>query len=144
LSTADAQERTTASHRRAVEDEVAGKNTRDSPVVTWHPQTKEMVPGPAVRYYNSSRLRAGCHLVYNAFWAIQGFCIYQMCMRDPMHQVDKGVIVQLLKSILRLYSEQVESVLGKAGLAAKKLTARLTAALGSRTDKAGRKYVLFA
>jgi len=65
-------------------------------------------------------------------------------MRDPMHQVDKGVIVQLLKSILRLYSEQVESVLGKAGLAAKKLTARLTAALGSRTDKAGRKYVLFA
>ena len=65
-------------------------------------------------------------------------------MRDPMHQVDKGVIVQLLKSILRLYSEQVESVLGKAGLAAKKLTARLTAALGSRTDKAGIKYVLFA
>ena len=57
-----------------------------------------------------------------------------MCMLDPMHQVDKEVIVQLLKSILRLYSEQVESVLGKAGLAAKKLTARLTAALGSRTD----------
>jgi len=127
-----------------VEDEVAGNYTGGRPVVTWHPQTKEMVPGPASRFYQSSRLRAGCHLVYNAFWAIQGFCIYQMCMRDPMHQVDKGVIVQLLKSILRLYSEQVESVLGKAGLAAKKLTARLTAALGSRTDKAGRKYVLFA
>jgi len=144
LSTADAQARTTAAHRQAVEDEVAGNNTGGRPVVTWNPQTKEMIPGPASLYYNSSRLRAGCHLVYNAFWAIQGFCIYQMCMRDPMHQVDKGVIVQLLKSILRLYSEQVESVLGKAGLAAKKLTARLTAALGSRTDKAGRKYVLFA
>ena len=144
MSTADAEARTTAAHRQAVEDEVAGNNTGGRPVVTWNPQTKEMIPGPASRYYNSSRLRAGCHLVYNAFWAIQGFCIYQMCMRDPMHQVDKGVIVQLLKSILRLYSEQVESVLGKAGLAAKKLTARLTAALGSRTDKAGRKYVLFA
>ena len=139
MSTADAQARTTAAHRQAVEDEVAGNYTGGRPVVTWHPQTKEMVPGPASRYYNSSRLRAGCHLVYNAFWAIQGFCIYQLCMLDPMHQVEKGVI-----AILRLYSEQVESVLGKAGLAAKKLTSRLTAALGSRTDKAGRKYVLFA
>ena len=40
-------------------------------------------------------------------------------MRDPMHQMDKGVIVQLPKSILRLYYEQVESVIGEAGLAAK-------------------------
>ena len=36
-------------------------------------------------------------------------------MRDPMHQMDKGVIVQLLKAILHLYYEQVESVMGEAG-----------------------------
>ena len=139
MSTVHAELRTTTAHRQAVDDEVAGKHTGGRPVVTWHPQTKEMVPGPASMYYESGRKRAGCHLVYNAFWAIQGFCIYQMCMRDPMHQMDKGVIVQLLKAILRLYYEQVESVIGEAGLAAKKLTARLKAALGSRTDSAGRK-----
>ena len=84
--------------------------------------------GASLTYYNSSRLRAGCHLVYNTFWAIQGFFIYQMCMWDPMHQVDNAVIVQHVKSIVRLFSEQVESVLGKAGLASKNMTARLTAA----------------
>jgi hypothetical protein len=47
--------------------------------------------------------------------------------------------VQLLKAILHLYYEQVEVVIGQAGLAAKKLTARLTAALGSRADSYGRK-----
>jgi hypothetical protein len=139
LSTDNAPVRTTTAHRQAVDDEVAGNNTGGRPVVTWHPQTKEMVPGPASKYYESGRKRAGCHLVFNAFWAIQGFCIYQMCMRDPMHQMDKGVIVQLLKAILHLYHEQVESVMGQAGLAAKKMTARLSAALGSRTDSAGRK-----
>jgi len=139
LSTDNAPARTTTAHRQAVDDEVAGNNTGGRPVVTWLPQTKEMVPGPASKYYESGRKRAGCHLVFNAFWAIQGFCIYQMCMRDPMHQMDKGVIVQLLKAILHLYHEQVESVMGQAGLAAKKMTARLSAALGSRTDSAGRK-----
>jgi len=139
LSTDNAPARTTTAHRQAVDAEVAGNSTNGRPVVTWHPQTKEMVPGPASKYYESGRKRAGCHLVFNAFWAIQGFCIYQMCMRDPMHQMDKGVIVQLLKAILHLYHEQVESVMGQAGLAAKKMTARLSAALGSRTDSAGRK-----
>lgn len=139
LSTVHAQARTTTEHRQAVEKEVAGHNTGDRPIVTWHPQTKEMVPGPASKNYESGRKRAGCHLVYNAFWAIQGFCIYQMCMRDPMHQMDKGVIVQLLKAILQLYYEKVELVIGKTGLASKKLTARLSAALGSRTDSVGRK-----
>ena len=138
MSTAHAQARTTTAHRQAVDAEVAGNYTNGRPVVEWHPQTKEMVPGPASRFYESGRKRAGCHLVYNAFWAIQGFCIHQMCMRDPMHQMDKGVIVQLLKAILHLYYEQVESVMGEAGLAAKKLTTRLSAALGSRTDSASR------
>ena len=135
LSTDNAPARTTTAHRQAVDDEVAGNNTGGRPAVTW----QEIVPGPASKYYESGRKRAGCHLVFNAFWAIQGFCIYQMCMRDPMHQMDKGVIVQLLKAILHLYHEQVESVMGQAGLAAKKMTARLSAALGSRTDSAGRK-----
>ena len=59
--------------------------------------------------------------------------------QEKVFVLDKGVIVQLLKAILHLYHEQVESVMGQAGLAAKKMTARLSAALGSRTDSAGRK-----
>ena len=62
-----------------------------------------------------------------------------MCTRDPMHQIDKGVIVTLLKAILRLYAEQIESVMNNAGSAAKKLTERLIKALGARTDAAGRR-----
>ena len=56
-----------------------------------------------------------------------------------MHQIDKGVIVTLLKAILLLYFEQIESVMNNARSAAKKLTERLNKALGARTDAAGRR-----
>jgi hypothetical protein len=37
-----------------------------------------------------------------------------MIMRDPMHQVDLGTIVHLIRAIMRKFQECVETV-GKAG-----------------------------
>ena len=132
--------------KQAVQDRAAGNGTR---LVDWYAETKKMTPGPSAtrcaRNYESSRQKVGCHLVWNAFWAINGFCIFQMCMRDPiipMHQVDKGVVVTLLKGILLLYAEhceQIETVMNSAGSAANKSTERINKALGSRTDAAGRR-----
>ena len=45
-----------------------------------------------------------------------------MYMRDPMHQIDNGIIISFLKAILRKYRECVESTMDKIGLAAKEPT----------------------
>ena len=140
LSTIRAPARHTPEIRRKVEEEAAGKNSPGGrPVVEWDADTKNSRPGPNCKFYPSSRKRAGCHLVWNAFWGVRCFCVYQMCMRDPMHQIDSGVIVQLLKAILRIYDERVESVLGVVGTAAEKLTSRLSAALGTRKNADGKR-----
>ncbi len=56
-----------------------------------------------------------------------------------MHQIDKGVIVTLLKSILWLYADRIKLVMKSADSAAKKRTERLIKALGSTTGDAGRR-----
>jgi len=71
---------------------------------------------PGVRYYESQRIKAGAHLFFNAFWLIPNFCINQMYMRDPMHQIDSGVIISFLKAVLRKFRECVEFPLGIPGL----------------------------
>ena len=58
-------------------------------------------------------------------------------MRDPMHQIDSGVIVSFLKAILRKFRECVEIPLGIAGAAAKKLTHRLRRLLGKEKIASG-------
>ena len=60
-----------------------------------------------------------------------------MYMRDPMHQIDSGVIVSFLKAILRKFRECVEIPLGIAGAAAKKLTQRLCRLLGKEKIASG-------
>ena len=60
-----------------------------------------------------------------------------MYMRDPMHQIDSGVIVSFLKAILRKFRECVEIPLGIAGAAAKKLTQRLRRLLGKEKVASG-------
>jgi hypothetical protein len=60
-----------------------------------------------------------------------------MYMRDPMHQIDSGVIVSFLKAILRKFRECVEIPLGIAGAAAKKLTHRLRRLLGKEKIASG-------
>ena len=58
-------------------------------------------------------------------------------MRDPMHQIDSGVIVSFLKAIIRKFRECVEIPLGIAGAAAKKLTQRLRRLLGKEKIASG-------
>jgi hypothetical protein len=59
--------------------------------------------GPSSSNYESRRACAGAHLMFNAFWMISSFCIYQMYMRDSLHQVDHGIIIHILRAILRLF-----------------------------------------
>ena len=92
---------------------------------------------PGVRYYESQRIKAGAHLFFNAFWLIPNFCINQMYMRDPMHQIDSGVIISFLKAVLRKFRECVEFPLGIPGAAAKKLTMRLRRLLGKEKIASG-------
>jgi hypothetical protein len=44
-----------------------------------------------------------------------------MLMSDPMHQIDLGAIVHLIRENLRRFRECVEIALDKVGLAAKTL-----------------------
>ena len=60
-----------------------------------------------------------------------------MYMRDPMHQIDHGVIISFLKAILRKYHECIEKPLRRLGAAASKLTARLTKLVGKRNSASG-------
>jgi hypothetical protein len=46
-------------------------------------------------------------LMFNAFWMVSTFCIYQMYMRDSLHQVDHGIIVHILRAILRLFQGEI-------------------------------------
>ena len=62
-----------------------------------------------VRSYESGRAFAGAHLMFNAFWMVSTFCIYQMYMRDSLHQVDHGVIIHILRAILRLFQGELTS-----------------------------------
>jgi len=43
-------------------------------------------------------------------------------MLDRLHQIGNGIIVSVLKAILRNYREYVDSALDRIGLTAKKLT----------------------
>jgi len=58
-------------------------------------------------------------------------------MRDPMHQIDSGVIISFLKAILRRFRECVEIPLGLGAAAAKKLTNRLRKLLGKEKSASG-------
>ncbi len=75
----------------------------------------------AVKGYDRVRKINGTQLVQNAFWLLHGFCSYQMCMRDPMHQIDHSVIVFVLRAILWRYIETVENAVPALACAAHRL-----------------------
>ncbi len=66
---------------------------------------------PGVKHYESWQNKAGAHLLFNAFWRIPHFCVNLMSMRDPMHQIENGIVISFLKAILRKYSECLELIL---------------------------------
>jgi hypothetical protein len=82
-------------------------------------------PRPNAANYEKFRAHAGAHLVFNAFWNIQHFCVHQMRMRDPMHQIGLGAIVHLIRAILRKFKECQDSV-GQGRPGCKKIRTLLT------------------
>lgn len=62
-----------------------------------------------------------------------------MMMRDPLHHIDHGVIVQLLKAIMRKYKEVLDLAFGSNVKvnAADRLKSRLLLMLKSRIVYAG-------
>jgi len=112
------------------------------PVVDWGEAPDHVhTPGPNAANYERFRESAGAHLVFNAFWQIQNFCVHQMLMRDPMHQIDLGAIIHLIKAILRKFNECVEAALEQYGLAAKRLGQRFQLMLAKRKGRDGQRYV---
>ncbi len=65
-----------------------------------------------------------------------------MLMRDPMHQIDLGAIVYLIRAILRKFKECVEIALDKVGLAAKKIRQRFELMLTKRNGLDNQKYLI--
>ena len=110
-------------------------------VVQWNEDGSSVRPGPQASHYEASRGECSAHLLFNAFWAVQHCCVHQLLMKDPMHQIDLGVIVRLIMAILRKYWECVLQFLseGCEGLAAKKLQARLCKVLERRSGPDGRR-----
>ena len=138
-TTVRAPRKTTWDMKRSLLEAAAGSHSRGRAVVEWDDDGRRQA-GPSVRSYDRIRKMFG-HIVRNAFWAVPGFCVYHLCMRDPMHQIDHGVIVFLLRAILWRYMETVEKQLGlAAGTAVTKLTARINMVLGKRSDGEGRTF----
>ena len=92
------------------------RGMRPGPVVDWGEGKKPThSPGPNSSHYEAFRTLCNAHIVNNAFWSIPHFCVHQMLMRDPMHQIDLDSIVHLIRAILRKFHECVEIALYKAG-----------------------------
>ena len=69
----------------------------------------------------------------------ENFCVHQMLMQDAKHAIDLGVIITLIRAILRAFLETVELVLDIEGLAVAKLEARFRNILARRTGPDGQR-----
>ena len=107
--------------------------------MTWDADGSNVRPGPAAATYEHARKTCKAHLLFNAFWLIPFFCVHQMLMRDPMHQIDLGVILHHIKAVLRKYKECVEDILGITGKAAEKLGLRIQNMLKRREGPDGQR-----
>ena len=64
---------------------------------------KSSTEGPAAGSYQKTRTQAGAHLVINEIRLVSTFCLCQMYMRDSLHQVDHGIIIHVMRAILRVF-----------------------------------------
>jgi hypothetical protein len=69
------------------------------PIVTWNADKSIVRPGPAAAKYEPTRKKCKSHLLFNAFWLTTFFCVYQVLMRDPVHLIDLGVMLQHIKGL---------------------------------------------
>lgn len=110
-------------------------------IVDWGEDGSVHRPGPNSAHYEDGRKRCGAHLVFNAFWLLPQFCVYQMLMRDSLHTIDLGIIVTLIKAILRCFYENVEKLTNLEGRAAAKLEKRFRMVLSCRNGPDGQRYM---
>ena len=115
---------------------VTPRGMQQGPVVNWGEKPTHSA-GTNSSHYEVFRSLCNAHLVLNAFWSVPHFCVHQMLMRDPMHQVDLGVIVHLIKAILRKFRESVETALKIPGRAARRLNDRFDLMLAKRKGPDG-------
>jgi hypothetical protein len=115
------------------------RGSTSDPVVEWGEGGSFHRPGPNSSRYEDCRKRCGAHLVFNAFWLIAHFCVHQMLMRDGMHAIDLGVIVTIIRAILRAFLECVELRLKIEGRAAGKLQTRFCNILAHTTGPDGQR-----
>ena len=108
-------------------------------ILEWNEDGSCVRPGPESLHYEASRGECGAHLLFNAFWAVVNCCVHQLLMKDPMHQIDLGIIIRLIMAILKKYWECVLQYFaeGTENLAAKKLQALLNALLHRRSGPDG-------
>ena len=95
--------KTTAKVKAAVMKAAAGEGGAAEAVVVLGDGVTRTMPGPKAVRYEAGRAAAGAHLLFNAFWLCSSFCIFQMYMRDSLHQIDHGIIIHVLRGILRLF-----------------------------------------
>jgi len=95
--------KTTAKVRKTVKSASGGIPGAGRPVVEFSNDGRTHTEGPAGRQYEREHKRAGFHLFFNAFWLVSSFCLFQMYMRDSLHQIDHGVVIHVLRGILRLF-----------------------------------------
>ena len=140
--------KTTEGRRRKITRASSGIDMRDhvnrpasgaDKVVDWGEDGSTHSPGPNSVHYETMRTVAGAHLVFNAFWLINHFCVHQMLMRDAMHAIDLGIIITLIRAILRAFLECVELQLDIVGRAAAKLEKRFRNILAIRTGPDGQR-----
>ncbi len=99
----------------AGKDLVVQRMTPGKSVVNWGEEPDHVhSPGRDAANYEKFRAHAWDHLVFNAFWKVQHFGVHQMLMRDPMHQIDLGAIVHLIRAILRKFKETRSALLQKS------------------------------
>jgi hypothetical protein len=97
------------------------RGTSAEKIVDWGEDGSSHRPGPMSTHYEDGHTRCGAHLLFNAFWLIPHVCSHQMLMRDLMHAIDLGVIITLIRAILRALYELVELLLDIVGRATAKL-----------------------
>ncbi len=143
LSSAVYQTKTVTTRRAQIMEAAKGTNRcrrgmRLGSVVDWGAKPTHS-PGPNSSHYEAFRTLCNAHLVLNAFWSIPHFCVHQMLMRDPMHQVDLGAIIHLIRAILRKFEECVETALNIPGRAASRLQERFKLMLSKRKGADGQR-----
>ena len=76
----------TARVKKTVMAAAAGIPGAGRPVVQFCHNGRQHTKGPAGRDYRREHSRLGFHLFFSTFWMISTFCLFQMHMRDSLHQ----------------------------------------------------------